>query len=269
VKVTVDLATAKPRLTEARDFGRFHLEVSGADESAESRLRLAALLESQAVGSLADGIAWVRLDWLRVAGPSTDAAWAHGLSQMLDHARRHGWVDDETGSVSAHIVWTDEDLSVSEARYRHVLGHFPTGVTVVSTLTDAGPVGFTCQSFSAVSVDPPLVLICPGRASTTWPRIRAAGTFAVNVLAADQGDLCRRFAANIPDRFESVGWRLGAATGSPLLDGVVGWLECRTMSEAAAGDHWVVTARVEAMDVSERDPLVFFRGSFHEAVPGR
>jgi 3-hydroxy-9,10-secoandrosta-1,3,5(10)-triene-9,17-dione monooxygenase reductase component len=270
LKVAVDLTRAKPRLVEPRDFGQFRVEVSGTAESPENWLRLGALLESQAIGRLADEVARVRLDWLCSAGPSTDADWCHGLSRMLHQARSRGWVDDEDGSVSAHVTWVTEDaISLSEAHYRHVLGHFASGLAIVAAATPFGPAGFTCQSFSGVSIDPPLVLFCPGVRSTTWPRLREVGAVSVNVLAAEQAELGRNFARGGLDRFNGVGWRPGPVTGAPIIDGTLAWLECRINAEYPAGDHHVVLGRVLAMDGVEREPLIFFRGALHDTFARR
>jgi flavin reductase (DIM6/NTAB) family NADH-FMN oxidoreductase RutF len=270
LKVAVDLTTAKPRLVESRDFGKFHVEVRGTVESRENWLRLGALLESQAVGRLSDDLARVRLDWLCSAGPSTDADWRHGFSGMLHRARSHGWVDDEEGSVSAHVTWVTEDaISPSEAHYRHVLGHFASGLAIVAAATPLGPAGLTCQSFSAVSIDPPLVLFCPGVTSTTWPRLREVGAFSVNVLAAEQAELSRKFARGARDRFIGVGWRPGPVAGAPIIDGVLAWLECRIDAEYLAGDHHIVLGRVLAMDAADREPLIFFRGVFDDTIARR
>lgn len=266
----MDFTTAKPRLVEQRDFGQFHVEVFGTGESAENWRRLGALLESEAVGWLSEEVAHIRLEWLRSAGASTGADWRRGLSAMLDQARGRGWVDDENGSVSAHVTWVTEDLvSVSEAHYRHVLGHFASGLAIVTASTPAGPVGFTCQSFSAVSIDPPLVLLCPGTTSTTWPRVRATGAFAVNILAAEQAALSREFARAVTDRFSGVAWRPGPVAGAPIIDGVLTWLECRIDAEHPAGDHHIVLGRVLAMEATDGEPLIFFRGAFHPAFTSR
>src|SRR3712207_9239244 len=97
--------------------------------------------------------------------------------------------------------------TVDPRTMRDVLGHFASGVTVVTAQGDDGPVGFTCQSFSSLSLDPPLVVIAPARTSRTWPRLRALGRFCVNVLAEDQSDLSARFARSSADRFAGVPWR--------------------------------------------------------------
>src|SRR5436190_1041908 len=116
--------------------------------------------------------------------------------------------------------------SIDGARFRQVLGHFCTGVTIITGTRDHEPVGFTCQSFASVSLDPPLILIAPGKSSSSWPKIRDTGSFCVNILAEEQEDVCRVFATSGADKFRGVGWKPGA-TGSPVLSDVVGWIDCR------------------------------------------
>lgn len=147
------------------------------------------------------------------------------------------------------------------ARFRQVLGHVPTGVTVVTAETGDRPVGITIGSFTSVSLDPPLVGFLPGKTSDSWPSILEAGSFCVNVLAADQGDVCWAFAKENPDKYVGIGWR-PAPSGSPILDGVLAWIDCEIHAVAEAGDHWWVMGLVRDLAV-ERDtgPLVFYRGA--------
>jgi flavin reductase (DIM6/NTAB) family NADH-FMN oxidoreductase RutF len=146
-------------------------------------------------------------------------------------------------------------------RFREVMGHFATGVTIITAMEDAGPVGFTCQTFVSLSLEPPLVALAPGKSSTSWPRIAQAGTFCVNVLAEDQEALCRDFAVSGGDKFAGVGWRIGG-NGAPLLDGVLAWLECGLVATHDAGDHELVIGSVHDMGVTRGRPLVYYRGGF-------
>lgn len=154
---------------------------------------------------------------------------------------------------------------ISSDKFRRVLSHYATGVTIVTAVTESGPVGMTCNSVTAVSLDPPLILLCPARTSDTWPLIAQAGQFVVNVMARDQETLVRQFARKDADRFA------GVATHDREhgvgLDGAVAWIECVTEHEHEAGDHTIAVAKVLRLDAHlERDPLVFFRGkygSFH------
>jgi flavin reductase (DIM6/NTAB) family NADH-FMN oxidoreductase RutF len=157
---------------------------------------------------------------------------------------------------------TDQVPAVPGERYRHVLGHFVTGVTVVTATHSDGPAGFTCQSFGALSLEPALVFLCPGKASTSWPKVAASGRFCVNVLADDQSALARRFAVRGGDKFADVRWAAGRFSGAPVLSGVLGWLECEIAAVHEAGDHWFVMARVlDLAAVDDRRPLTFFRGT--------
>ncbi|MHB8467393.1 MAG: flavin reductase family protein, partial [Acidimicrobiales bacterium] len=127
--------------------------------------------------------------------------------------------------------------SITPEHYRTTLGHFCTGVTIVSAMSDGAPVGFTCQSFSALSLEPALILICPGKTSSSWPKIEAAGHFCVNVLSEEQEELCRGFAMSGADKFAGIGWTPAPSTGAPLLHGALAWVECRLDSVQDGGDH--------------------------------
>ncbi len=148
------------------------------------------------------------------------------------------------------------------AKFRQVLGHFPTGVTVITAAGENGPVGLAVGSFASVSLDPPLVAFFPDRGSASWPRIEASGSFCVNVLAEDQEDVCRRFASKADDKFAGLGWK-PAGSGAPRLDGVLAWIDCDIESVTEAGDHFCVTGRVRALEVGhDGGPLLFFRGGY-------
>ncbi len=148
------------------------------------------------------------------------------------------------------------------ATFRTVLGHFCSGITIVTAVDHAEPVGLTCQSFSSVSLDPPLVLFVPAKAANSWPRIRSAGHFCANVLAEDQEPLGRRFAIRGADKFAGVGWR-PAPTGAPILDGCIAYVDCEIEAVHDSGDHDIVVGRVVDLAVtSETSPLLFFRGGY-------
>ena len=151
---------------------------------------------------------------------------------------------------------------VEPDQMREVLGHFASGVTVLTALTGEGPIGFTCQSFSSLSLDPPLVVFAPGRSSATWPRLRDLGRFCVNVLAEGQDDVSRSFARSGVDKFEGVRWTTSAG-GSPVLDGVVAWIDAALWAEYDGGDHTLVAAQVLDLGAdAERRPLLFPRGAY-------
>ncbi|MFF3029577.1 flavin reductase family protein [Streptomyces rubiginosohelvolus] len=160
-------------------------------------------------------------------------------------------------------VRDDERLPIAPAEFRRVLGHFASGVTVVTARDADGPTGFTCQSFASLSLDPPLVSFMVARTSTTWPRIARAGVFCVNILGAEQGALCRGFAVSGADKFAGVAYGEAPVTGSPLLDSVPAWIDCRVHAVHTGGDHLIVVGRVEALGAEEEgEPLLFHRGAF-------
>jgi len=148
-----------------------------------------------------------------------------------------------------------------QARFKEVLGHFPTGVTVVTAMEEGAPVGFTCQSFTSLSLDPPMVALAPAKSSTSWPRIARAGAFCVNVLSSHQEALCRNFAVSGGDKFEGVAWHPGPS-GAPVLEGCLAWVDCALGIIHDAGDHELVTGQVLGLGVGEGLPLVFYRGGF-------
>ncbi|MEV0043971.1 flavin reductase family protein [Nocardia rhamnosiphila] len=148
--------------------------------------------------------------------------------------------------------------------FKSALSRFCSGVTIVTAIDAEGPVGFSCQSFSSLSLEPPYVSFCPAVTSTSWPRIRSAGRFCVNVLAADQDEICRAFARSGTDKFAGVEWTAGG-NGAPRLAGALVSLECTLEEEQPGGDHTIVIARVTAVGpIREAAPLLFYRSSFRE-----
>lgn len=162
---------------------------------------------------------------------------------------------------------SDDTRTIDAAHYRMVLGHFATGVTIITAFDGGEPVGMAANSFTSVSLDPPLVLFCAAHSSSTWPRIRSAGAFCVNILTEDQEELSRLFATKGADRFNGVGWRPGPS-GSPIIADVLAWIDCRIEAEHDAGDHVIVVGRVLAMDAARAGkPLVFYRGGYGRFEP--
>jgi 3-hydroxy-9,10-secoandrosta-1,3,5(10)-triene-9,17-dione monooxygenase reductase component len=157
---------------------------------------------------------------------------------------------------------------VDAAGFRQVLGHFCTGVTVITCAENGRPAGFACQAFAALSLTPPLVLFCPSRSSATWPAIARAGYFCVNVLAAGQQEIARRFGVSGADKFAGVSWS-PSPSGAPVLDGALTWVECAVAAVHEAGDHYVVTGHVTELGPSRPDrPLLFYRGRYASTDPG-
>jgi flavin reductase (DIM6/NTAB) family NADH-FMN oxidoreductase RutF len=154
------------------------------------------------------------------------------------------------------------------AHFRRVLGHYPTGVSIVTALDEHGnPLGMVIGSFTSVSMDPPLVAYCAMESSRSYAQIRSSGRFCVNVLAADQEPLCRTFATRGVDRFAGVTWH-AAHTGSPVLDDAVAWIDCEIETIQSVGDHDIVVGRVVDLDVvAPRPSLLFFRGGYGSFSP--
>jgi flavin reductase (DIM6/NTAB) family NADH-FMN oxidoreductase RutF len=152
-------------------------------------------------------------------------------------------------------------VSVDPGEFRATLGHFASGVVVITGLHRHAPVGLTCQSFFSLSLDPPMVALAPGKSSTSWPRVAEAQVFCANVLAADQEALARTFANTGADKFAGVGWS-PAPNGSPRLHGALAWVDCEVESVHEAGDHYLVVARVVELETGTGQPLLFYRGGF-------
>lgn len=152
--------------------------------------------------------------------------------------------------------------------FRNVLGHFPTGVVLITGIAEDGePVGMVVGSFTSVSLDPPLVGFLPTVGSYTFKRLRTAKSFCVNVLAGDQEDVCRRFAGRTENKFDSVDWT-PAPSGAPVLDGVVAYIDCTFESVSDAGDHYIVVGAVQELQVCRPvAPLLFFQGGYGRFAP--
>jgi len=143
-----------------------------------------------------------------------------------------------------------------------VLGHFATGVVLVTANDADEPVGMACNSFTSVSLEPPLVLFCAAKSSTTWPRIRTSGTWAANILDEDGEEVCRLFAQKGADRFARIAYAPGR-TGSPILEDALAFVDCETIAEHDAGDHVIVVGRVIELGYQhEGKPLLFYRGGY-------
>jgi len=163
---------------------------------------------------------------------------------------------------------TNDAVAFDSGHFRSIMGHFPTGVTVVSGLDGDDPVGFTIGSFTSVSLDPPLVGFLPQVGSSTMEAIETSGSFCVNVLSEAQSDLCWKFAKSGTDdtRFIGVDWH-AAPSGSPILDRAVAWIDCNVVQTYTMGDHLFVLGEVTALDAdADHDgepptPLLFFKGT--------
>ncbi|HEY7147269.1 MAG TPA: flavin reductase family protein [Streptosporangiaceae bacterium] len=160
--------------------------------------------------------------------------------------------------------------AVSETEFRHAIGHFATGVTVVTSVgADGRPVGTTASAVASLSLDPPLVLVCFGRDSLTLVAVREHGAFVINVLAAPQRHLSANFARRgLAAAWDSVPHHRGE-TGSPRLDGALAALECTVDDRLTRGDHEIVVGRVRAVETSGTDaaPLLYWRGGYGSLRP--
>ncbi|MBP2038394.1 flavin reductase (DIM6/NTAB) family NADH-FMN oxidoreductase RutF [Streptomyces avidinii] len=201
------------------------------------------------------GMAATVVRYLRSVGSPTSAS-----------AQREPESVDALPRPDLRAVGADERAPVSPAEFRAVLGNFASGVTVITAPPgedEEGPAGFACQSFASLSLDPPLVTFMVARTSTTWPRIARAGVFCVNILGAEQGELCRSFAVSGADKFAGVSHTPAPVTGSPQLDAVPAWIDCRIQAVHTGGDHLIVVGRVVAMGAAgEGEPLLFHKGRF-------
>ncbi len=194
-------------------------------------------------------------------GISSDAARSWPSRELIDSylGGEHELFSWRPGEV----VEIDGEAAQAAARtYRDVLGQYASGVTVITTMVGKTPVGMTCQSFTSVSLDPPLVAFLPQKTSRAFTAIRQTRTFCVNMLAADQTEISNAFASRADDKFAGVEWE-PTATGTPRLAGTVGWVDCTVQDVHEAGDHYLVIGKVVALGQGDTDkPLLFHQGQY-------
>ena len=209
-------------------------------------------------------------------GTMTDASTEPEIPAGMSPDARESWpprelIDSFLGTFdfefrpgeSADIADTAEAQAAAR-RFRDVLGRYCSGVTVVTSMSAGEPVGMTCQSFSSVSLNPPLVMICPAKTSRAWPRMRQAGFFCVNILSAEQQEISNNMATKGAEKFDGVGWK-PAPTGAPVVDGVLGYVDCTIDTVHEAGDHYIVVGRVKELamgDAAGDDPILFYQGRY-------
>ncbi len=153
-------------------------------------------------------------------------------------------------------------MPIDKTELRRVMGHFPTGVTVVTTISKAGKLyGLTANSFTSVSLVPPLVLVCVDKRADCYPCFEQSKCYTVNFLADDQEDISRRFATTGVDKFEGVGYRIGA-NQAPILTGALAYLECKVVAAYEGGDHTIYLGEIEQAETREAKPLLFYRGGY-------
>ncbi|MBW4029088.1 MAG: flavin reductase family protein [Acidobacteria bacterium] len=150
-----------------------------------------------------------------------------------------------------------------DALFKDVLGHYASGLVVVSAITPAGPAGFTCQTFGSLSLQPPLVTFAASSAGNSWRLVRQSSAVGISVLSRDQSALARRFAVSGTDKFDGVGWDEGP-DGSPLLHGAIAHIEGRFASISSHGDHDIAVVEVTFVAASSGRPLIYFRSGFAE-----
>lgn len=170
-------------------------------------------------------------------------------------------VSDAKGVMSSPFEPTGS--SFDTATFRQVLGHVPTGVTVIAAQLDNEPVGLAVGTFFSVSLSPPMVGFCVAETSTSFPKVQQAGKFCASVLSDDQEAVSRIFASSGADKFRGLGWRPASDTGSPMLTDALAWIDCSIGAVHAAGDHLVVIGNVHHLEVArDAAPLVFYRGGY-------
>ncbi|MGH8995842.1 MAG: flavin reductase family protein [Acidimicrobiales bacterium] len=147
-------------------------------------------------------------------------------------------------------------------QFKEAMSRFATGVTIVTAMEESTPVGFSCQTFVSLSLDPPLVALAPAKTSTSWPRIARAGSFCVNVLSDRQSGLCMNFAVSGGDKFSGVPWHPAETGGAPIIEGSLAWIDCRLELVHDAGDHELVIGKVLDLGLGEGEPLVYYRSGF-------
>jgi flavin reductase (DIM6/NTAB) family NADH-FMN oxidoreductase RutF len=152
---------------------------------------------------------------------------------------------------------------VAPERFRAVMGHFATGVTVVTVTSQDGPVGMTANAVCSLSLDPLLLLVCFDNEARTLPVVRETGRFGVNVLASGQEDLARLFASKRPEREKFGGVAHTVHDGIPVIEGVLAWVGCRLERLIPGGDHTIGIGAVEGVEAGHGEPLLYFRGRYH------
>lgn len=153
---------------------------------------------------------------------------------------------------------------IDSGKFREVLGHFPTGVTVVTADGPERPVGVAIGSFVSISLDPPLVGFFLGTESGSWPAIEESGHFCVNVLTKDQQELCGVMASRSDAKFEGIDTTPAPSSGAPILPGIQAMIDCRIDQVVPTGDHNLIIGRVLGLEVNDPDasPMVFFKGQY-------
>jgi flavin reductase (DIM6/NTAB) family NADH-FMN oxidoreductase RutF len=163
-----------------------------------------------------------------------------------------------------------QTTAIDPQRFRRALGHFASGITVITSQLDGEPIGFTCSAFYSVSMNPPLVSFSVKSNSYSYPLIRQAGRFTVNILSADQVYVSRQFAQQGADKWSAVKWQ-ASPLGNPIIVESLQWLDCAIHAEHSAGDHLIVIGEVKALGSSvagaAKQPLLYFQGRYGQLAP--
>jgi flavin reductase (DIM6/NTAB) family NADH-FMN oxidoreductase RutF len=153
-------------------------------------------------------------------------------------------------------------MSIDKNDLRRVMGHFATGVTIVTTVSKSGePFGLTANAFTSVSLEPPLLLVSVDKKAESYPHLEDSKVFTVNILADEQESLSRKFAVSGGDKFTGVAYHEGA-NGAAILDGVIAFIECKVYASYEGGDHTLYLGLVEEAQTREGKPLLFYRGGY-------
>lgn len=172
-------------------------------------------------------------------------------------------------AISSCTQYSSPTMSLSSTaieprRFREALGHYASGITVITSHIEGEPIGFTCQSFHSVSMSPPLVSFSVMTSSASYPKIRRAGRFTVNILSDEQVRISNQFAQRGADKWHDVEWQK-SPLGNPIIAGSLHWLDCEIHAEHPAGDHLIVIGEVKALNLQEgasTQPLLYFKGQY-------
>jgi flavin reductase (DIM6/NTAB) family NADH-FMN oxidoreductase RutF len=275
----IDLSEAPVRasLLEPSSFDELRVVLVGVDAPFSTQLAPVGVVRLEEH-------AWVRIDAIRqLAGEHATSEWEAAFVSMLEIARSHDWLDEGLGAVRAHCerrlpearpgaaseAGAEAERPVAgpveacDARlYRGVIGHFATGVAVVTAQHDGVDYGMTASALASLSVEPPTLLVCLSRESVTHSAIHSAGAFGVNVLTESQSEIAERFAGtDRAQRFHELRVRHGKL-GQPLLLDALARLECRVAEPMTGGTHTIFLGTVEDAEADEGAPLTYFRGRF-------
>jgi flavin reductase (DIM6/NTAB) family NADH-FMN oxidoreductase RutF len=168
------------------------------------------------------------------------------------------------GLVTRQALHREARVTVDREQFFALMASFASSVTVITSKgTDDVARGLTASAFCSVSLEPRLCLVSVDNRSESSAAINESGTFVVNILASDQEHLSRQFASKMPDKFEGVSYNPGPATGAPIIDGVLAWIECKVYQTVPGGDHTVFIGEIQDGTANEGTPLLYYRSKYH------